>query len=824
MSLTRNKMMVAGGAEAATGQRIINSLRFDGSGYLSRTPSSASNRKTWTWSGWLKRGRLNAAPGTWLADLLVAETDPTSYFSVRLNGSTKLNIIKKTSGVQDYSSFTTPIYKDVSSWYHIVVAFDTTQSTAADRVKYYVNGKSAAFLGSLPSLNSDEPVNNTIAHKIGGIYFDGYLAEVNFIDGQRLTPDDFAVIDTSSGQWVAKKYTGTYGTNGFYLDFSGATLGADNSGNSNDFTAHNLTSDNQTLDTPTNNFATLNPYMTTGTNYTYSEGNLKYSTTSFRNGCTTNNIAMTSGKWYWEIVMTTNGSTAATHLGVVGMEAGIDHLDSYNPRSVYQPGTGNLYQSGNSTATLTSSAVGDIIGFALDVDSNELSIYKNNSSILSGHSLPANSDGGWLVQLLGEGLGNTMEGVVNFGQNSSFAGNKTAQGNGGTGEDFYYTPPTGYKALNTKNLPDPEIALPNEHFNTVRWSGDATASRDIAGLNFSPDFVWTKERDVAIDNLLYDTIRGASTSVTSNAMSSNTTAAEGTQNDNTQFGFISAFNSDGFSVTNGSRADVSYVNKSGGTYVAWNWKAGGTASSNTDGTITSTVSANTTAGFSIVKYTGTGVAGDTMGHGLSQAPEMVIMKKRVSNGADGLRGWRVWTKDLTDGNYLALHATNAQFGARDFGEVGNATYPYTPPTASLITFGGVNTGQYQEVNYSGDDYIMYCFHSVDGYSKVGTYIGNAAVPYGRFVYTGFSPAFLMIKRIDSADYWGMWDNKRIGYNYDNRILRANVNSAEEAPGSSVDLLTNGFRCTSNMAANNANGGIYIYLAFADLPFKYSNAR
>ena len=345
------------------------------------------------------------------------------------------------------------------------------------------------------------------------------------------------------------------------------------------------------------------------------------------------------------------------------------------------------------------------------------------------------------------------------------------------------------------------------------YVGDGNSTQEVT-TSFEPDLIWNKNRTTVYHNRLFDRVRGLDKSVYSNLNS-----AEDTYQD---YGYPTATSST--SVTVGQGTDTNkLINLNNQNYVLWNWKADSTSgSSNTDGTITSTVSANTTSGFSIVKYTGTGVAGDTMGHGLSQAPEMVIMKKRISNGSDGVRGWHVWAKYLTDGNYLSLNATNAQFNARDFGEVGNATYPYTAPTASLITFGGVNTGAYQEVNYNGDDYIMYCFHSVEGYSKVGSYTGNGSTD-GTFFYTGFRPAFIMFKNTTATGNWVIVDNKRNTYNEINKTLWADLSSTEGTYAWG-DFTSNGFKFRNTSNGLNNSGQNYIYLAIAESPFKYSNAR
>jgi len=801
-----NNILAGASGQGDTGHSIDQSLRVNhsDSAYLDRTPSSAGNRKTWTISAWVKIANLastNSSPyniifsasGSSDQDVLYFESDDSLVLGLYASDPTTNMQVFKTS----------VLFRDISAWYHIVVSCDTT--AGSNYVKLYINGEEVTDFSTdnrnnAALSNHNTEFNNTYQHRIGKAsgsdYLSAYLADFNWIDGQALTPASFGETNADTNQWQAIEYTGSYGTNGFYLKFQDSSaLGDDSSGNTNDFTVTNLAATDQVLDSPSNNFSTLNPLMTTGTNYTYSEGNLKYSTASFRNGATTNNIAMTSGKWYWEIVMTTNGSTAATHLGVVGMGAGIDHLDSYTPRSIYQPGTGNLYQSGSSTTALTSSAVGDIIGFALDVDSNELSIYKNNSSILSGHSLPTNSDGGWLVQLLGEGLGNVMAGVVNFGQDSSFAGNKTAQGNGGEGEDFYYTPPTGYKALNTDNLDDPAIALPTDYFNTVLYTGNGTAigsgGLTVTGVGFQPDFTWVKQRNTIRSHNLYNSVVGTTKRLESSNSDSEATDAES----------LSSWNSDGFVV--GNRNSVN--NSSSDTYASWNWKGGGTASSNTDGTITSSVSANPTAGFSIVSYTGNATSGATVGHGLSQAPEMLIVKQR-----DAVKNWSVLANsDPTD--YIMLNSNNATADDSGF-------WNDTNPSSSVFTLGSIDW-----VNANTNTYIAYCFHSVEGYSKVGGYTGNGSTN-GAFVYTGFRPAFLLIKRIDAAGVWPMFDNKRAGYNWDNRQLRANETAVEETSNTFIDILSNGFKCKNTAADKNASGGTYTYLAFAESPFKYSNAR
>jgi hypothetical protein len=380
--------------------------------------------------------------------------------------------------------------------------------------------------------------------------------------------------------------------------------------------------------------------------------------------------------------------------------------------------------------------------------------------------------------------------VANFGQDSSFAGNETAQGNGGDGEDFYYTPPTGYVALNTDNLPDPSIALPTDHFNTLLFVGDGASSRAVTGVGFAPDWSWLKNRDTASTNhFLMDSVRGDGWNIKSS--SSDAQAAHATM--------LKTLDSDGFTVGSGD------INENTKNIVAWNWKAGGTAVSNTDGSTTSSVSANPTAGFSIVKYAGNDTAGNTVGHGLSQAPDLVITKNLGT-----VFNWVVSTENVTGttDQYLVLNDTAAAST--------NSNY-WQSVGASLLTFGDSSA-----VNQSSTDFIAYCFHSVEGYSKVGSYVGNG-VADGTFVYTGFRPAFVILKKYNiSGKGWYMFDNKRNTYNGMSGSIAANANGDESTTEVRLDFVSNGIKF--RIGDSGYNDGSYIYLAFAESPFKTSNAR
>jgi hypothetical protein len=334
------------------------------------------------------------------------------------------------------------------------------------------------------------------------------------------------------------------------------------------------------------------------------------------------------------------------------------------------------------------------------------------------------------------------------------------------------------------------------YFNTVTYTGDGSASRSITGVGFQPDFTWVKGRNAVWFHTLTDVVRGGGYFIHSNIDTAE--AGGGTS-------LITGFNSDGFNVNitpNGT------VNNNGDTFVSWNWKANGAGVSNTAGSITSTVSANTTAGFSIVSYTGTG-ANATVGHGLGSAPKMIMIKNRTS-----AENWRVGHSSLTSWAFrLILDATTAQASEPN-------AFNSTAPTSTVFSVGTDDS-----TNKSTNSLIAYCFAEIKGYSKFGSYTGNGS-SNGTFVYTGFMPKFIMIKRTDSADNpWAIYDTVRDTNNPNTFLLRANASNAEadDSGYSDHDHLSNGFKLRQTWSGINASGGTYIYMAFADSPFVSSKA-
>jgi len=904
-------LFIGAAAAADAGYQIDRSLRFNAadSAYLNRTPSSAGNRKTWTISFWVK----SPFDGT------NAMRPFFTYGSGASGGYVDMQFTA--SGVFQMSDWTTffiqtsSLYRDPSAWYHFVVAVDTTQSTAANRVKLYVNGVEVTKGGSDPSLNYEFGVNNNQQQNIGagtnssnafsaGSNF--YLAEYHLVDGQQLDESDFGELDENNN-WNPKEYSGSYGTNGFHLDFkdnsSNAALGYDangtvryhpdvtgtgisstvkklfdgsiattvdgtagtvitftpsaaisysssvevytassqttrtyslnggsgvtnvangwtslatgsgtitsisqtpNSGythswsairvdgtiltDPNDWTVNNFSvasgSGNDSLiDTPTNytagsgnnggNYATLNP-INLHSDITLSNGNLQIAKTNNAYRSAFSTIGASSGKWYFEVKPTANANE--------GMFIGIDqtgdpsrYIGQINGSNGFSwKEEGNFYQNdSNSSYGGSGYATNDIIGVAADLDNGTLTFYKNNTS-------------------QGTATSSLPSGTYFFGV-SVYHSSTTAEVNYGS-RPFAYTPPTGYVSLCTQNLADPTIADGSTAMDVAIWSGNSTA-RDISGLNMSPDLVWIKKRNSATfgNHQLFDAVRGATKALVPND----------TQGENTETTQLTAFNSDGFSL-----GASTFVNATSNTYVGWSWDGGTSTASNTDGSITSNVRANQSAGFSIVSYNGDNNAGDTVGHGLNATPEWIIIKNR-----DASFTWYVYHSAIGATKYLRLDTTNSE-------TTGSGAFNNTAPTSSVFSLGQDNA-----VNDGNKNYIAYCWAPVSGYSSFGAFTGNGSSE-GPFVYTGFRPKWIMVKRYDGNAPWVIADTERNTFNVIDNHLLANDSAAENGStiGNICDSVSNGFKFRGSDGWFNGSSANYIYAAFAEHPFKTARAR
>ena len=767
-------------------------LRSSASAYFNRTPASATNRKTWTWSGWVKRGALGSQ-----APLFFADAGGNTNCQISFLSDNTLRLFQQVTGTDTFYLITTSVYRDPSAWYHIVVAVDTTQATNTNRLKMYVNGVQTTNTSTLyPSQNFDGTVNNNVSHYTGTIlggpaYFDGYLTEINFIDGQALTPSSFGSTNAVTGVWQPKSYTGTYGTNGFYLNFSdnssntATTIGKDYSGNGNNWTPNNISvtagvTYDSMIDVPTpyadggngrGNYCVLNRLDadTSAVSTSITNGNLTASGTTY--GATVYTCSMQipqTGKWYWEVVYSTITTTIA--LGVRSSSTGSTDIQYYS--------NGNKNVGGSVTSYGSSWTTGDIIGCAVDRDAGTVTWYKNNVS-QGAINIPTNSAIFDIAFNVLSPYGSTTFNA-NFGQ-----------------RPFSYTPPTGFKTLNTFNLPAPTISNGASYMAATTYTGNGTTQsitnggNNSLGITFQPDFVWLKKRSGVENHQVFDSVRGVN-----NALYPNLTNAAGSDPG------VTAFNSDGFSLggTNNTNA---------ATYIGWQWKAGGTSSSNTSGSITSTVSANPTVGFSIVTYTGNGSAGATCGHGLGATPALVIWKNR--NDVDV---WVVYSWILGVSQYMVLNTTAA-----------SAVYSnlFNGISSTLLPLNNASAG----INASGKNYVAYCFSEVAGYSRIWYYTGNGSAD-GPFVFCGFRPRFIMIKRTDSAgNNWVILDTSRDTYNAAGLYLYPNLSAAEDdyrASTGPVDILSNGFKQRSTLTNVNASGGTYIFMAVAENPFKLSLAR
>ena len=937
MGIIGNPLLLGeeGGGPGPSDYQIPRSLRFNSadSAYLNRTPSAAGNRKTWTWSGWVKLADISAQQ-----TVFAASTDGSNRVWLRFNNG-PLELQFEQGGAQTNLN-TNAVYRDPSAWYHIVVAVDTTQATASNRSKIYVNGEQVTSFSTeqYPSQNYDTYVNGANLHRIGcvawslAVFADSYMADVFLIDGQALDPTSFGEYD-SNNVWQPKEYTGDFtigpvysnnssggalfagtswaqafngslsngpftysstsntltlppevtwssqirvyalryggifeingtdvssgigtsaawhdltstlgssgtlstieigdaatnyvklfaveldgqilidssGLNSFHLDFSdnstAAALGTDTSGNSNTWTVNNISvtagaGNDSLVDSPTNgdqtdtgvggevvgNYATLNPLTLARVSGTPASGLIKNGNLDFEVSSGTNNnysvnssISVTSGKWYFEMLgRIAKGSVIGVRHNTSSSFNKVSDGVSVFARTVNNNWT--LYKDGIALASTQAAANNDLLGCALDADNGTVQYYINN--VAFGSSQSFSSLGVYTPYFYLQGASTTTEISVNFGQ-----------------RPFAYTAPSGFKALCTANLPDPTIADGSTAMDVVTYTGNQSTLALSGVLNFSPDFIWIKERAFASFHALFNTVMG--TGGNHVLHTNNTNAASGNSGD-----LLTFTPSDGFTVNSTWNGATSYLTNRSAGMVAWCWDAGSSTVSNTDGSITSQVRANPSAGFSIISWTGTGVNA-SIGHGLGVAPMMTITKNRADSGTP-------WVVDLigilpTSPSYLLLNSTQAA-GAG----------------GSTATSSVVNILQFNDRNGSTDPMIMYAFAPVDGYSAFGSYTGNGSAN-GPFVYTGFRPRWLLLRCSSILQLWLLLDSERDEYNVVSKAIQAHTSDAEidNATNYGLDFTSNGFKVRSLTDRTNGSGQTYIYAAFAEHPFAMARAR
>jgi hypothetical protein len=764
---------------SVSGYQISRSVRFRSSAtaYFNRTFGTPTSQNTWTLSFWTKRGTLGTQ-----VDVFSAGTANRLEF---------LFATTNTFQISDASTTfitTNAVFRDPSAWYHIVVRANGSGSA----LQVYVNGVVTTNSTTNNLTTSYWNASGTVGYigSLGGFssnYYDGYLTEINFVDGQALTPSSFGEYDAITGVWKPKKYTGTYGTNGFYLNFSdnsastAATIGKDYSGNGNNWTPNNISvtagvTYDSMIDTPTpfpdgstgrGNYAVLNPLKKPSTS-TVASGNLNV-TWAVAGGEQPASFAQSSGKWYWE--QTQSGASAAP--GII-LGTAVPSASSISQGYHYYGSNGQFYTATSGVAYGATFTTSDVIGVALDLDNLQITFYKNNTSqgtktIVAGSYTPDFASAGAVTV------------NANFGQ-----------------RPFSYTPPSGFKALNTQNLPDATIKNGASYMAATTYTGNGTSqtisngTNNTIGTTFQPDWIWAKARSAATNSQLVDSVRGYDKYVTSDSTSAEQTAGNR----------MTSFNSNGFSVGTDSQWNGNAV-----TLVAWQWNAGGSTVTNTSGSISAQVRANPTAGFSIVTYTGTGAAA-TIGHGLGVAPSMIIIKNRQATTS-----WAVYHVSVGANQQLILNSTNA---------ISADTQGFTATPSSTVF--SVGTGSSMDTNQTtgGGQHVAYCFSAVAGYSAFGSYTGNGSAD-GPFVFTGFRPRFVMYKRTNSTGNWIIYDSSRSTFNQPAAALYPNLTNAEDTSHPS-DFLSNGFKLRSTGVDSNASGGAYIYMAFAEVPFKFALGR
>jgi len=916
------------GADAG-GYSISRSLRFNSadSAYFSRTPASAGNRKIFTLSLWAKPSSLSGYNTLFSAD--------GNRFVYRFGSASGNNIeIYYFDGVAyQLQLITSAVYRDPSAWYHLQLCCNTDATTTSDRVKLYVNGIQVTAFGtaSYPSSGLLLPVNNTVIHYLGtntAAYLSAYLADIHFIDGQALDPTSFGEFD-DNGIWQPIAYTGTYGTNGFHLEFAdnssntATTLGKDTSGNGNNWTPNNLsvvssystvvsniasagttwgninnafdgntgtyadgTGNNGTVstitfnkpltgvtlleyywggtstygynttnvgtgpsssspgyvtaysgsaitinnlravsqpgdgvvrvyairvngtvltgytegnpagndslvDVPVNgsevdtgsggqvrgNYCTFNPLNNPATSATLGNGNLEVTANTTLFQAVTGTVFASSGKWYAEFTQEVTGTDQ-----VVGIAANTFVPDSSTNRYVGRTADSYaMYSDGRKinnnvfTSYGSSWTTGDVIGVALDLDNGKVWFSKN---------------GTW--QASGDPSAGTNAAFTGITGSYTFACSPYGSGrfvlNAGA-RSFAYTAPSGFKALCTANLPAPLVTKPSTVMDVKLYTGNGT-SQTISGLGFSPDLVWTKSRSAFDRHNVFDILRSGLRLRTDGTEAEDSTTV--------------ALTSNGFSL--GSQSEN---NSNGQSYVAWTWDAGSSTVTNTQGSITSQVRANASAGFSIITATQpvTANLGCTVGHGLGVAPSMYIVKDR-----DLSINWGVYHSGLSSPatQALQLSTTSAAFTATNY-------WKSTSPTSSVLSIGTSIVGE-------GNDFVVYAFAPVAGYANAFSFTGNGSSD-GPMVWLGFRPRLILLKRTDSTSYWHMYDTARNTYNVADANLWANGSDAEISNSAyNFDLLSNGFKVRTSDAARNASGGTYVGFAWAESPFQYARAR
>ena len=757
--MLNHETLLLGGKKAL---EIPFSVRMNAldSAYLTRTNGTTSDDTRFTTSTWIKRGNLGIDTQILSAD--DGTPSNTTWALFGFDTDDRLQLQHRISNVVKYQLLSTAVFRDPAAWYHIVVRYDSNEATSGDRVKFYVNNVRIVTFdvqtyptSALAGMFGDTSGKITVGRfeDATSQYLDGYLAETIFVDGQALGPENFGETNADTGEWIAKDYGGTFGTNGFRLDYGDAAdLGNDVSGNANDFTSSGLTSADQVVDTPTNNHCVLSPLDIGGG--TLSDGNLQH--VGSDQGVRASFAIPSSGKWYWEVEADTIAGAGAVYIGVSDRDANLGGSGITTHR-IYTE-SGDKRDDVGGTSYGAAFANGDIIGVAVDMDAGDIEFFKNNVSQGTAFTDLAGTE--WFPSVRSVNGSSTLK--CDFGQLG-----------------FIYTPPTGFNALNTANLPEPSIILPSAYFTPLLYTGNASV-RSITGAGFQPDLVWIKNRDQADEHKLVDVVRGVGKELSSDSANNNEGAVLG----------LTSFDSVGFSLGTGAAG----YNDNAEKFVAWCWKEGAIP------------------GFDMFSYTGNGVA-RTIGHNLGVVPDVMFVKGLTTTAP---ANWQCYHKDQNGASpelgRLVL-STNGAYTAGTF-------WNNTKPTSAVMSL-GTAVGS----NENGKNYITYLWAEVEGFSKMGSYTGNGNAD-GPFVWCGFRPAFVIAKNVGvGGTTWMIQDAGRDPANEVSNHLGADLPNAENFTTlQEKDFLSNGFKLRGTNVDINGSGSSYIFMAFAEAPFKYANAR
>ena len=841
--------------------KVVNSsANSTATKYLYRD-GGAGNRDTWTIGMWIKRARIatsssHTAMAAWGGHS--GSGSARGYGMVNdyygtING---MSFENNNGSSWHLTTRTNAMYRDLSAWTHVCWRYDSTQGTDSSRARMYVNGELITNLQSTtyPAQNADHSWNGGGYQFIGtngtGTNgnnphqgFDGYIAEVVAIDGTSLDPMD-NLVETKNGVIIPKDPSGlTFGSEGFWLKFTNSSaLGEDFSGNDNDFTVAGIGTFDQMTDTPTNNFCTINPLyrgdQTTDAKYgVISKGNLQHEFSGSTDGqCPCTHKTPASGKWYFEYVITGGGgsSSYSPAAGIIDPDTYTMNGGNYNDTGSiqYLNNTNTVRKSGSETGDYSGSrgSNGDVMGIAVDMDNGAFYVSKNGTfQTIDGGSqgdptsgasrtgagatwTPASEFTSGMVPLSSPNGGSQPIIIMNFGQEGTFANIKTAGNNSdanGHG-NFFSAVPEGYLAICTANLSvadeiDPaqtDDNFPQKLFGMLQYTGN-NSERTI-DTSFQIDLSWARSTIQGQSWYAFDTTRGFFGASSNNLyMKLDTDDVEATA---PQYNFKSQSGSN-FTLTGGT-----WFNSGSHTQQMWNWRLnGGTTASNSNGSITSTTQVDPSGCICVGTYTAN-ATNSTIGHGLSKKPALIILKKRDNQDRD----WTAWHHSLSNTQGYAYFFENSA------AQTDSQIWQNTAPTSTVFS---VNYGTTETNAASGDKFLFYAFADCEGYIKIGKYVGNADAD-GTFVYTGFKPAFLMTRPVDSGDDPLVWDIQQSPYNPMHKTLSTHNTSAQvDNSNREIDFLSNGFKIrTSNSNANTSDSDGILFMAFAEQPFKYATAK